>query len=111
VALVGLAAAHRRLDRLDHALDAARQALAITGRTGYRVLECQAREQLADILCAIGQPGPAAAEARGARDIREATGFRWAAPAAPLRGACPARSEADTCAPASGRSDHAQYRS
>jgi DNA-binding SARP family transcriptional activator/tetratricopeptide (TPR) repeat protein len=75
-ALVGLAAALRRLDRLDLALDTVRQALAITTRAGYRVLECQAREQLADILLAVGQPGPAAAQARRARDIREATGFR-----------------------------------
>ena len=77
-ALIGLAVTGRKLDRLDDARAAAVQAVTITVRTGYRVLEYQARLALADILRAAGAPGAASGEARWARRLRRSTGHRTA---------------------------------
>lgn len=74
-ALIGLAAADRVCDRVSTAIDLARQAVTVTVRHSFRLLECDARVALAE-ACLDDDPPAAAEQARRAMAIQRDTGYR-----------------------------------
>ncbi|GIJ75367.1 AfsR/SARP family transcriptional regulator [Virgisporangium ochraceum] len=74
-ALIGLSRGSLARDRVRAAIDLAREALAVTVRHGFRLLECDARLALAEARLA-DDPAAAAEQVRSALAIQRDTGYR-----------------------------------